>query len=51
MGRWVGESERRVRSLFFEAEQEWKERGEASALHVVVIDEVHMRMLTSADVC
>ena len=40
MSRWVGGSERAVRELFGDAMDEWKERGDDSAIHVVVIDEI-----------
>ena len=40
LDRWVGEAERRVRALFYDAEREWQERGDKSALHVVIIDEI-----------
>ena len=36
----VGESEEAVRALFYDAENEWKLRGEESSLHVVVLDEM-----------
>ncbi len=40
-GRWqVGEAERNVRALFWEAEREWKEKGERSALHIIILDEI-----------
>ena len=40
MSRWVGGSERAVRELFGDALDEWQERGEDSAIHVVIIDEI-----------
>jgi len=40
LDRWVGEAERRVRDLFFEAEEEWRLKGQGSALHVIIIDEI-----------
>lgn len=38
--RYVGESESFVRELFAEAELEQAERGDESALHVIVLDEL-----------
>ena len=39
----VGESEERLRALFEPAEREWRVKGEQSALHVIVFDEVRAR--------
>jgi len=36
----VGEAERNVRALFYDAEDEWINMGELSALHVIVLDEL-----------
>ena len=38
--KWVGGSEQNVRALFKDAEAEWKEKGEGSSLHVIIIDEM-----------
>jgi len=40
LDKWVGEAERNVRALFYEAEREWDERGPRSALHVIIFDEM-----------
>jgi len=40
MDKYVGEAERNIRALFQDAEKEWKRRGSASALHVVIFDEI-----------
>jgi vesicle-fusing ATPase len=37
--RYVGESERKIRELFEEAEYEWRTAGEKSELHVIIFDE------------
>eukprot|EP00960_Hanusia_phi_P075547 768439-Hanusia_phi.AAC.2 len=39
LDKWVGEAERNVRSLFYEAENEWQEMGDKSALHLIIFDE------------
>ena len=36
---WVGEAEN-TRSLFEEAQQEFEEEGDNSALHVIIFDEI-----------
>eukprot|EP00961_Rhodomonas_salina_P140244 1887210-Rhodomonas_salina.2 len=36
----VGEAERNVRALFWDAEREWKEKGDKSALHIIILDEL-----------
>lgn len=40
LDKFVGEAERRVRELFEPAESEWAAAGDASALHVIVLDEM-----------
>lgn len=40
LDKWVGEAERNVRSLFWDAEREWREWGDGSSLHVVILDEI-----------
>lgn len=40
LDKWVGEAERNVRALFYEAEREWDERGAKSGLHVIIFDEM-----------
>ena len=40
LDKWVGEAERNVRALFYEAEREWDERGHKSGLHVIIFDEM-----------
>ena len=40
MSKYVGDSEAFIRSLFAEAELEQRERGDDSALHVIVLDEL-----------
>jgi len=40
LDRWVGGSERLVRELFGDAERDLAARGNAAALHVVVVDEI-----------
>lgn len=37
---WVGKSEENIRSIFADAEQEFKEKGSHSALHVIIFDEI-----------
>ena len=37
LDRWVGEAERRVRTLFYEAEQEWKTKGERSVRFLFIM--------------
>jgi vesicle-fusing ATPase len=39
MEKYVGESERRVRELFAEADEEWDRKGYKSDLHVIIFDE------------
>merc|ERR1719230_1836381 len=40
MSKFVGDSEQYIRALFADAELEQQEAGDASALHVVVFDEI-----------
>ena len=39
-GKFIGEAERRVRELFLPAEREYAEVGDASALHLIIFDEL-----------
>ena len=39
LDKFIGEAEKRVRALFAPAEQEYKQVGDASALHVIILDE------------
>lgn len=40
LDKYVGEAERNIRALFADAEKEWERRGEDSALHVIIFDEI-----------
>ena len=40
LNRFVGESERNIRALFEDAEQEYKAKGDASQLHIIIFDEL-----------
>eukprot|EP00040_Diaphanoeca_grandis_P037746 m.249273 g.249273 ORF g.249273 m.249273 type:complete len:743 (-) comp33871_c4_seq1:177-2405(-) len=40
MSKYVGESEENVRKLFADAEEEQKQRGENSGLHIIIFDEI-----------
>ena len=40
LDKFVGEAEKRVRDLFAPAEAEWEAAGDASELHVIVLDEM-----------
>ena len=40
LDKYVGEAEKRVRELFAPAEAEWEAAGDASELHVIVLDEM-----------
>ncbi|KAI8112870.1 hypothetical protein M9434_004190 [Picochlorum sp. BPE23] len=40
LSKYVGASEENVRKLFEEAEQEYREMGDASELHVIIFDEI-----------
>jgi vesicle-fusing ATPase len=36
--RFIGEAEKKVRDLFAPAEQEYRESGDDSALHIIILD-------------
>lgn len=40
LNKYVGGSEEKIRELFAEAEQEYNEAGDASMLHIVILDEM-----------
>lgn len=40
LSKWVGGSEENIRKLFAEAEEEQKERGDDSDLHIIIFDEI-----------
>jgi vesicle-fusing ATPase len=40
LDKFVGEAEKRVRELFAPAEAEWAAAGDASMLHVIILDEM-----------
>ena len=40
LNKYVGASEENVRELFKDAEKEQQEKGDASALHVIIMDEI-----------
>eukprot|EP01133_Synstelium_polycarpum_P003686 gene3686-4242_t len=40
LGRYVGESEENIRKLFKDAELEYKQKGDESALHIIIFDEI-----------
>eukprot|EP00735_Rhodelphis_limneticus_P013290 TRINITY_DN68_c0_g1::TRINITY_DN68_c0_g1_i1::g.14766::m.14766 TRINITY_DN68_c0_g1::TRINITY_DN68_c0_g1_i1::g.14766 ORF type:complete len:735 (+),score=266.55,sp/Q9M0Y8/NSF_ARATH/46.05/0.0,AAA/PF00004.24/8e-39,AAA/PF00004.24/6.5e-12,AAA_22/PF13401.1/0.00036,AAA_22/PF13401.1/0.16,AAA_5/PF07728.9/4.1e-05,AAA_5/PF07728.9/0.065,AAA_2/PF07724.9/1.8e-06,AAA_2/PF07724.9/1.3,CDC48_N/PF02359.13/1.6e-08,CDC48_N/PF02359.13/1.4e+03,AAA_16/PF13191.1/0.003,AAA_16/PF13191.1/0.088,Mg_chelatase/PF01078.16/0.0036,Mg_ len=40
LSKYVGQTEENVRKLFYDAEQEYKERGDESDLHVIIFDEI-----------
>ncbi|KAJ3090173.1 transport between ER and Golgi ATPase protein [Quaeritorhiza haematococci] len=40
LNKYVGASEENIRKLFAPAEQEYKERGEESSLHIIIFDEL-----------
>ena len=40
LNKYVGESEANIRGLFAEAEAEQKKMGIASALHIIIFDEI-----------
>jgi len=40
LDKFIGEAERRVRELFLPAEREYEEVGDASALHIIILDEM-----------
>jgi len=38
--RYVGQAEENIRNLFVDAEIEYKEKGDASDLHIIIFDEI-----------
>ncbi|KAJ1536424.1 transport between ER and Golgi ATPase protein, partial [Cladochytrium tenue] len=40
LNKYVGESEENIRKLFEPAEKEYKQRGDASSLHIIIFDEI-----------
>ena len=40
LNKFVGQSEENIRKLFADAEKEYKEKGEESALHIIIFDEL-----------
>jgi SpoVK/Ycf46/Vps4 family AAA+-type ATPase len=40
LDKFIGEAERNIRALFAPAEQEYKELGDKSALHIIILDEM-----------
>eukprot|EP01117_Protostelium_nocturnum_P011202 TRINITY_DN4064_c1_g1_i1.p1 TRINITY_DN4064_c1_g1~~TRINITY_DN4064_c1_g1_i1.p1 ORF type:complete len:479 (+),score=160.86 TRINITY_DN4064_c1_g1_i1:2-1438(+) len=40
LNKYVGQAEENIRNLFKEAEQEYKEKGDDSDLHVIIFDEI-----------
>lgn len=40
LNKFVGQSEENIRKLFKDAEQEYKERGDDSDLHIIIFDEI-----------
>jgi vesicle-fusing ATPase len=40
LDKFIGEAERRVRELFIPAEREYEEVGDASELHIIILDEM-----------
>jgi vesicle-fusing ATPase len=40
LSKYVGQSEENIREKFKPAEQEYKEKGDASSLHVIIFDEI-----------
>ncbi|GLC36429.1 hypothetical protein PLESTM_000445600 [Pleodorina starrii] len=40
LNKFVGQSEENIRNLFAEAEAEYKAKGDASALHIIIFDEI-----------
>eukprot|EP01136_Pigoraptor_vietnamica_P001184 Opistho-1_new@27481 len=40
LSKYVGESEKNIRELFADAEKEFKAKGEDSALHIIIFDEI-----------
>ncbi|KAF6256958.1 N-ethylmaleimide sensitive fusion protein [Scenedesmus sp. NREL 46B-D3] len=40
LSKYVGQAEENIRNLFGEAESEYKEKGDASELHIIIFDEI-----------
>jgi vesicle-fusing ATPase len=40
LNKYVGQSEENIRNLFKDAEQEYKEKGDGSSLHIIIFDEI-----------
>ena len=40
LNKFVGQSEENIRNLFKDAEEEYKKRGDNSALHIIIFDEL-----------
>eukprot|EP00917_Polyrhabdina_sp_WS-2016_P006599 GHVP01014710.1.p1 GENE.GHVP01014710.1~~GHVP01014710.1.p1 ORF type:complete len:752 (+),score=143.11 GHVP01014710.1:72-2327(+) len=40
LNKFVGQSEENIRNLFKEAEEEYKKKGDASSLHIIIFDEI-----------
>lgn len=40
LSKFVGQSEENVRKMFTDAEQEYKQKGDASGLHIIIFDEL-----------
>ncbi|WIA31160.1 hypothetical protein OEZ86_001171 [Tetradesmus obliquus] len=40
LSKYVGQAEENIRNLFGEAEAEYKEKGDASELHIIIFDEI-----------
>jgi vesicle-fusing ATPase len=40
LNKYVGQSEENIRALFIDAEQEYREKGEESELHIIIFDEI-----------
>ncbi|KAL7066198.1 putative vesicle-fusing ATPase [Cryptosporidium serpentis] len=40
LNKYVGQSEENIRNLFYEAEEEYRQKGDFSALHIIILDEI-----------
>jgi len=40
LNKYVGQSEENIRNLFKEAEQEYRDKGDSSGLHIIIFDEI-----------
>ena len=40
LNRYIGASEENIRALFKDAEADWKSKGDASPLHIIIFDEL-----------